>query len=447
MPRRILSTVIAPALIISVGLLVFFWLRSHSEPPPREPQSPIPPLVQTMVLQPSETSFDIRVGGNVVPRREVTISAEVTGAIVNKAKKAKSGHHVRKGTVLLQIDPANYEIAIREHDSEKNKILEDLKKVDVEESGTKALIEIAEMESKLATKELARLKSLRLKNVATDTDIDRAASAELKARNALRVLHNISELIPVRRERLQVQLKLIDLRRQQAQLDLDRTQVVAPFDGIITHDAVEQGNFVQSGDVLLKIEATSAVEVECSLRTDDLYWLWNSSEPQPQDDDNPDKVFFEVPGTTATVTFEVAGKSFVWQGRISRYEGRGIDRKTRTVPCRVVVDEPKRTDAGDGPPALMRGMYVTVTISVIPRTRLWKIPNRAMQPNGQVWTVADGKLTIHQVQPARVLPDAVLVRVDSTELKAGDRLVVSQLVTAFDGMSIREAAESGSPTP
>ncbi len=449
MLQRILTTFIAPALIISIGLLAFFWLRAHSEPPPRERQPPIPPLVQTIVLQSTETRFDIRVGGNVVPHREVTISAEVSGAIVSKATEAKGGRHVRQGVPLLQIDPAKYLLAVKEFDGEKNQILEDLRRVDVEESGTVALIEIAEQESQLATQELARLRSLKSKNAATDTDVDRAASAELKARNALRVLHNIRELIPVRRERLQVQLKLVGLRRQQAQRDLDRTQITAPFDGIITSAAVEQGNFVQSGDVLLKIEETASVEVDCSLRTDDLYWLWNSSASPPaaENNEDADRVFFEVPAADATVTYDVAGREFAWQGRLSRYEGGGIDRKTRTVTCRVVVVKPKRGDAGDGPPALMRGMYVTVSLGVTPRIRLWKIPNRAVRPNGQIWTVEDGQIRIHEVQAARVLPDAVLVRVESTDLKAGDRMVVSQLATAFDGMQVREAGESGSSTP
>jgi hypothetical protein len=86
----------------------------------------------------------------------------------------------------------------------------------------------------------------------------------------------------------------------------------------------------------------------------------------------------------------------------------------------------------------MRGMFVTVTLDVMPRTRLWRIPTRAIQPDGQIWTVVDGKLRVHSVKPAKVLPDSVLVRADSTDFKAGDRLVVTQLVTPLDGIRIRE---------
>jgi multidrug efflux pump subunit AcrA (membrane-fusion protein) len=69
-----------------------------------------------------------------------------------------------------------------------------------------------------------------------------------------------------------------------------------------------------------------------------------------------------------------------------------------------------------------------------------------MQPNGQVWTVESGRLRIHEVKPARVLPEGVLIRADQADLKPGARLVVSQLATAFAGMQVREAQpEGGSP--
>jgi hypothetical protein len=87
-------------------------------------------------------------------------------------------------------------------------------------------------------------------------------------------------------------------------------------------------------------------------------------------------------------------------------------------------------------------MYVTITLPVSPRVRLWKIPNRAVQPNGQVWTIEGDELRIHEITPARVLPDSVLFRADATDLKVGDRIIVSQLATAFEGMQVRESDQA-----
>ncbi len=450
MLRQFLSKVLAPTMVLAIGLIAFFWMRSRNAPPERTRQAPRAALVETMVFKPSVTGFEIQVAGNVVPRREVTISAEVSGAVVMKPAELQAGRFVRQGTLLLRIDPTQYDLEVKELGSQLVQIAQDLLQLETEESGNTALIEIAEGELKLAKKELARVKGLFAKEAAVEADLDQSERTILKARNALRLLQNTAELIPIRRDRLQAQIKSTELRQQQAQLKLDQTTIVAPFDGVIAHDAVEQGNFAQAGDVLLKIEETAAVEIECNLRTDDLYWLWNSREPQNQDsNDDPeqlDRAVFEVPSATATVTYTVGGREFHWQGKLARYEGRGVDRTTRTVPCRVIASRPKQGDAVDGPPALMRGMYVTVTLQAAPRIRLWKIPNRAIRPNGQVWTIHDGRLRFHQVNPARILPQGTLIRVDATDLKSGDRLIVSQLATAFDGMQVQEA-KSGDGSP
>ncbi|MBP89688.1 MAG: hypothetical protein CMJ64_23770 [Planctomycetaceae bacterium] len=446
MLRRALSTILAPVIIITAGLLAFFWLKAQDAPPERTRVPPSPPIVATIEFDAVEAGFDIHVGGNVVPSREVTISAQIAGAVVAKSNDVEGGRYVSQGTSLLQIDPASYELEVQSLGSELNQVAQDLRRAEVEAEGNAALIQIAESKRKLATQELKRVTSLFESNAVAETEVDEAQRFELEASNALRTLHNVRDLIPTRRTRLEAELKLVELRQQQAQLSLDRTRVVAPFDGIITNDAVELGDFVQPGDVLLEIEDTASIEVQCNLRTDDLYWLWNSHQPGPTEEtgnnESSDRATFEVPRAPATVTYSVGGEEFHWQGELARFEGRGIDETTRTVPCRVIVSEPRRDEATDGPPALMRGMYVTITLPVSPRVRLWKIPNRAVQPNGQVWTIEGDELRIHEITPARVLPDSVLFRADATDLKVGDRIIVSQLATAFEGMQVRESDQA-----
>ena len=441
MLNRDLSTILTPATIIALGLVSFFWLRSNNSSPERTQVTPKPPVVETILFEPSGARFEIQVGGNVVPSREVTISAQVEGAVIAKSDNLESGRYVTHATSLLQIDPASYELEVQTTTSEYRQVEEDLRRVAIEASGNAALVRIAEDKLRLATQELARTKSLFADNAVSETKRDEAQRLELEASDALSMLQNARDLIPIRRRRLEAELKSTDFRRRKAQLSLDRTKVVAPFDGIITTDAVETGDFVQVGDVLLGIQETASIEVECNLRTDDLYWIWNSQQPASAqnslDDEHSDRAAFEVPPVRATITYRVAGQSFHWQGTLARFGGRGIDRATRTVPCRVVVPNLRRSDTALGPPALMRGMYVTVTLPVEPQTRLWRLPNHALQPNGQIWTLKDSALQIHKVDPVRMFPDGILIRADDGGLKPGDRIIVSPLTTAFDGMQLR----------
>ncbi|MCA9116466.1 MAG: HlyD family efflux transporter periplasmic adaptor subunit [Planctomycetaceae bacterium] len=491
--NRLVTELSLPVLIVALGTGGLAWLSAGDAPPARVIRQPPPLPVETIILQPDVPGFQIQVSGNVVPHREVTLSTEVAGGVVFKGEGVEGGRHVREGTPLLQIDPVRFELLVKELGSELEQVVADLRQLSTEEQGINALIELVQREAEIATAASRRLAALAVKGVATDEDRDIVERTELQARNTLRVLQNQLSLIPVRRERLEAQKKLIELKRQQEQLNLDRCRFVAPFSGTLSQVHVERGDHVQAGDPLLTLEDTSSVDVECSLQMEDLYWLWNSAgrspgnrsrntaaeELPPEDMSAEDRQepgsgqvseqsasppagasiaddraagaetdtepeagqVYEVPQAAARVTAKVAGQEFHWEGQLSRYQGQGVNRRTRTVLCRVTVDRPVREGAGDGPPALLRGMYVTVTVDVRPQMRLLQIPAAAVQPDGQVLTVEEGLLRVHSVQIARQLPESVLVRADSTDLKPGDHLVVTQVTTPLDGSRVRELPE------
>ena len=68
-----------PVLIVAAGAGGLVWLSTKDAPPERVAKQPPPLLVETIALTPGVSSFQIHVSGNVVPRREVTLSAEVAG--------------------------------------------------------------------------------------------------------------------------------------------------------------------------------------------------------------------------------------------------------------------------------------------------------------------------------------------------------------------------------
>ncbi|MFP6649158.1 MAG: hypothetical protein VB817_06840 [Pirellulaceae bacterium] len=126
---------------------------------------------------------------------------------------------------------------------------------------------------------------------------------------------------------------------------------------------------------------------------DDLYWIWNQQQASSEEG-LVDQ--YELPETPVDVMYELVGRvgaTYHWQGRLERYDGLGLDQETRTVPVRVVVDQPHRERiAGDsGPRTLVRGMYVTINIRCRPVSPLIRIPERAVQPGNRVWFVTPGE--------------------------------------------------------
>jgi multidrug efflux pump subunit AcrA (membrane-fusion protein) len=106
---------------------------------------------------------------------------------------------------------------------------------------------------------------------------------------------------------------------------------------------------------------------------------------------------YELPKTPVEISYRVSGRDDVvyqWQGHLSRYEGIGLDAQSRTVPVRIMVDNPREVrrngqsiseDGNGGLPALVRGMFVDVAIKTKPKQSLILVPKLAVKPGGQVW--------------------------------------------------------------
>ena len=160
----------------------------------------------------------------------------------------------------------------------------------------------------------------------------------------------------------------------------------------------------------------------------------------------------DLPEAPARVVFTLADKRFEWEGRLSRQEGRGIDEKTRTLPCRVIVPEPTKVRALDrygaampalppgSPGSLLRGMFVEVRVKVDPPLRLVTVPQEVVRPTGEVLVMREGKLVVLDPRPYHVGDGMVCYEEGASGLVAGDRVVASLISLPRDGMLLEEAA-------
>lgn len=429
---------LTPAIIFAASVAGFLFLRSLKAAPARGVLPPPLPLVETRETRPAPASFDIRVNGTVQPKREVAIAAEVAGTVIRKSEEFDAGKFVKKGTLLLEIDPRTYDLELKRLVSELKQAEVDLLQLELEKSNNDTLIALAETELALSRSEQERVEQLFRRKAASASERDQSESVTMKAQNALQQLANAQRLIDARRDRLNAQLELNKSRLEKAELDLEKTRIVAPIDGIIAEKMVETSSFVQPGTLLARIEDTDAVEVKCSLRVEDLYWLRSSVESDSEDADAEMGTLYHAPRVPATVTYKVAGRHYSWQGFLSRYEGIGLDEKTRTVPCRVEVPRPTRSTEDGELPALVRGMFVTVDLKASPKVPLLEMPLTALRPGNEIWLVEDGKLRVRPVRVAKLLDDSVLVHHDPDNVSGGDKVVTTPLAVAIDGMQVRE---------
>ncbi len=439
---------VIPLLILGAGVGIFFAL-GRQPPPPRKEIPPAAALaVRTVVAEPVTDGLTVEADGVVVPLREVTLAAEVAGRVRVKAEECDEGHYVKAGSLLLEIDPRDYELDAERLTRERAQAGLAIEEADEELAQNAASLDLARRQVDLARREVARLASLKAGKIVTESDYDRAVRDELTATNVLTGLEGQKRVLTKRRNRLQEAQALAGTMLEKSRLDLERTKIVAPVDGIIVEDKVEKGSFVAKGSPLVTIEDTSAVEVRTSLQMDDVARIWGGMPDSPT---GGVRVAF---GTPVHLVYRIGDAAFEWDGVLSRQEGRGLDEKTRTLPCRVLVPEPGKVRALDrygiamsrlpatAPRSLLRGMFVQVHVHVATRDPLVSIPEEAQRPSGDVWVMREGRLEVLRPRPVQVSSGRLLFDAATSGLMAGDRVIVSPIAAPRHGMAI---IESGSP--
>lgn len=438
--------------LIGGSVAAVMALGSAQRPAMNKPAEGMLPVVEVCSVQEHAGGIDFHVDGVVIPFREVDVPAQVAGQVAFKSDDCRMGRTVKQGEVLLRIDPIDFELEVRRLEQELIQAKTNQHELAIEIAARKRQIELAKEDLVIKKREVARYESIDDPGVYSESELDAARLKELQARDALQTEDDQLELLEARKDRLAAAVELIESELEKAQLELSRTEIKAPIDGVVTQEIAEEGGYVQRGGAVVRIQDTSCMEIRCSLQMHEMYWLLRSASESKASEQPRDA--YVIPETPATVSFEVGGARYRWQGVLSYFDGGQVDRQTRMIPCRVYVREPLKfeVDDGSGKPgrnpaavALMAGMFVQVTVHSHPDLLLVELPEVAVQPGNAVWTagkVGDGfKLRQTTIRVAYSLDDTVLAYVDGNSLRAGDLAIVSPLAAPVEGatVKIREA--------
>lgn len=447
--KRILFSYLLPLLLLGGSGYLFFLLGEEQEKkatqPPRSPGT----LVQ--VMEPVEYTGGIQIdtSGVAVPHRELQMSSQVAGRIVYKAPQLQQGRFVEKDTILLKVDPQDYEIAVERLRKQQEQSAAQLDALQVELANTERLIDVSKESLALSQRELARVQGLLARGAGAESAVDEIRRTELLSRESLIRLENEKRSVMSQEISLKLTRELNQVQLKQALLDLDRTVLRAPFAGVVVDVSVEQDAMVASGTPVAMLEDTSAVEVLCHLRPEDADVVLSQSPGARAANAGTETTAYDLPRLPATVTYRRAGRTFTWQAVLDRQEGLGLDEKTRTLPCRLLVSDPLKCDVVPSSSdnqclALIRGMFVSLRLHAQPSGPLLAIPETAIRPGKRLWVAQDGFLRVRPVQIVRLQNGVALIDPESGGLRPGEKVIVSPIPNIRDGIPIVvKPAESG----
>lgn len=226
-------------------------------------------------------------------------------------------------------------------------------------------------------------------------------------------------------ESAQARVESAQAMARQAELELARTEVAAPFDALITERQVSVGSLVSPGSALGRLVAVDRFWVELTLPVGQVKHLAFSG-------DDAEPVPVQIRDRTAWGPGEV---------RVGRLDGvvRQLDAQTRLARLLVVVDDPLARDT-DGP-ALLAGSWVEARIPAAPLDAV-RIPRPLLRKNDSVWVMEEGALSIRSVEVA--LQDAEFAYLTGG-LAPDDLVITTNLATVKDGAALRQAPPGDAP--
>ena len=172
---------LAPLAILGGAAAVFIAMGSQPPPTRSDGDAGAAVPVKTAVLTEGSGQIEIDLDGVVVPLKEVSLAAEVGGRVRLKTEACEAGMFVTAGTLLLEIDPRDYELEVERLLREVAQAGIYIEEVDEELLQNQESIGLAQRQVELAQREVTRLETLKANRVVTESEHDRALRDELTA--------------------------------------------------------------------------------------------------------------------------------------------------------------------------------------------------------------------------------------------------------------------------
>jgi len=389
---KFITRFVLPVVLVVVAIFMAVAMVKMRPEAERKAQTKPRPVVTAFTIETGAQTVTVRGFGSVKAKRSVDLVPQVSGEIIEKSATFEAGAYCAAGDILLRIDDTDYALAAARAEA------------DVAQAALN--LALAEEEALVAREEWER----------------HGSSSTAGEREATDLVLRKPQL-----ELAEATLASAQAALRQAQVNLGRCVICAPFDGRVLAANGDVGQYLRSGNMIGTVYATDIAEVTVQVADNDLAWI---DVTQGGGDDAH---------TAVTISAEFAGHRHTWDGRAVRLGG-AVDSRSRLVPVVVEIQNGYRRD-GDRPP-LVDGLFVEVLFNGTPAAASVVIPRTALRPENKVWVIDDeSRINIRRVDVSRAGVDQAVI---SAGLAPGERVCTSNLQFVTEGLPVRV---EGDPVP
>lgn len=383
--------ILAPIIFLLIGVGIAALLivtKKEIEPSPPE-EKPVP----VVVIEPERIDhrYSVESDGTVSPVTEIALSSQISGTVEWISPSLTDGAQFSAGEELIRINSDDFKLIVQ--------------KAEAAVSQAQSLLALEQSRADIARRDWEKLGG------------DQPASPLV--------------LREPQMQEARARLAAATADLDQSQLNLQRCQIKAPFNGVVRNKLADTGQFIRPGEPLAQIYSSDTFEVRIPVKLDDLEFLpialGNRFDASP------------IPESQLSVNLQgkIGNKMHAWKGRVTQLES-DINPVSRVATLVVYIDAPLSNDHSAPAPA---GLYVRAEISGNSAKNVLLLPRLALRNDSTVYVVdKDKKLQVRPIRIFQSLRDNVVV---DSPLEEGDLVVTSVLGVVLPGQSASVITSDG----
>lgn len=376
--QRLLALAIITGILLA-GAGTAAYLLKTKPTAKKKPPAKMQTMVATMAVAPITTNARITALGRIIPAREITLQARISGRVEYLHPDFTPGGIIAKDEMVIRIDDTDYRL---NRQLKLNVLAQARADLRIEE-GNQA---VAEQEWSLINRHIA--------------DLD-TSSNDLALRKP-------------QLEKVKATLGLAETELEKSAVDLERTEIRAPFNAIIRQKNIDLGSQITSQSTIGVLTDIDTFWAEISIPVASLAWL-----TLPADQD---------PGSEARI---FADDETSHSGQIVKLLP-DVDANGLMARLLVAIEDPLAMKSGRQP--LLLGTYVRAEFIGRQMKNVFQVPRAALLDGEKILTITPEK-NLH-IQPVSVIwrnTDFVFI---NAGLQEGDNIIISSVPAPIEGMSL-----------
>ncbi len=414
--------VILPLIALAVGVSSYKTLKSNGPTPPKAVKREIVQPVRTLKIHLASHQPALKLYGEIRSGRSVELRALVAGKVLNTGDHFREGAQVKKGELLLAIDPFSYQGAVVEARARIVEARARLKEIKAQIKAEKDSIIYAEEQLKLARRDLERARKLVRKGSVTRQGAELRELTVSQRRQALDSRRANLTILQARAEQQVAGLDSLQWRLRQAERNRHDTDLKAPFNGYISEVNANVGRLLNVNDRVAMLIDSNWMDVVFTLSDRQYGRLLQGRDG--------------LIGRRVAITWKLGATPLHFKGIVERVGAR-ISSESGGVSVYARLEDPSL------PRPIRAGAFVDVELPDQIYHKVARLPQTALYNRTKVYVVGPKMRLLEREVTLRAI-DGEFVLV-SGHLAEGERVVVTRMSTIGGGIKVRDLNTPSGP--